>query len=150
MKCFPCVDAGSYRGFGYQTGKKYHLGHDFNCPFGSTVHSISDGVVIFSDKVNGFGSFEEPGGVIIIKHRDKYDHEFLALYGHVRLSVSEGMKVNKGDIIGSIIKYETSQFRADHLHFGINTHIEMPKFPWGYSEDFAGWVNPIEYIFNHL
>lgn len=150
MKCFPCIDAGGYRGFGYElSNKKKHLGHDFNCPFGSSVHAIANGEVIFSGMVNGFGSFGGQGGVIIIKHKDKYDHEFIALYGHVTLAAGLG-HINKGDIIGYIIKYETSSFRADHLHFGINTHPGIPKFPWGYDTEFTGWVDPVEYIFNHL
>ena len=64
--------------------------------------------------------------------------------------VYEGMIVQKGDIAGQLIVYETSAFRADHLHFGINTVPKIPTGNWGYVNDIGTWVDPIEFINNNL
>lgn len=151
MKCFPCIDAGGYWKYGYKIGRKIHLGDDYNCPEGTTVHSIAEGKVVYSGEVNGFGSYGGQGGAVIIEHRNKFGKKFLALYGHINRKVTVNDKVEKGQIIGTIIRYERKTYRADHLHFGINTHAkEIPHYPWGYDVQTNGWTDPMKYIFEKL
>lgn len=142
----PCIDKGGYRGFGLKIGDWIHLGHDPNAPAGSLVFAIADGEVIFSDEVPGFGSYKKSGGVVVIKHKNKHGKEFIAVYGHVIIGVKKGENVKMGDVIGHVMKYKTKKFRADHLHFGINTKTELPSYPWGYAKAIGSWVDPLKYI----
>lgn len=137
----PCTDAGGYRKYGFKAGDKLHCGHDFNAPEGTPIKAITKGVVIFSDEVQGFGSFGKPGGVIAIKHG-----EIIGIYGHLERLKDPGDKVQEGDVIGSLIKYETKNFRADHLHFGIYLSRQLPMFPWGYVDHLGLWTDPLKYI----
>ncbi len=97
--------------------------------------------------------------VVIIKHTNSYNEHFFAIYGHVlaRDGLEEEDDVNVGKEIG-IIKTAGS---GPHLHFGINTSSEFISdflagiCGWGLIPADAnpsdyGWVDPIDYLNNHL
>lgn len=142
----PCSDKGGYRKFGYKLGNLHHCGHDYNTFQGDLVKSICNGKIIHAGLVAGFGSFGKPGGVVVIKHFDKNKKPFTAIYGHINISVKQGDTVKEGDVVGSLIRYETFKFRADHLHFCIHVGEDLPPFPWGYRSDLSGYIDPIKFI----
>lgn len=142
----PCEDKGGYRKFGWKTKSGLlHTGHDYNVPVGANVVARWDGDVIFSDYVSGFGSYEKEGGVIVIRH--KYQERTLfAIYGHIVRYKSTGDHVKKGEMIGKVIKYQTKEWRADHLHHGIwdNPKWRHPR-KWGYVSSLQSYKNPLDY-----
>lgn len=135
--------------------KMYHCGHDYSCDAGDNDKSIADGKVVFSDEVNGFGSYGSNGGVIIIQHKVN-NESFLALHGHIHRFKGVGDFVKEGDVIGEIIEYRNrfwntnkkkyEDSKTDHLHFCIIVDSVIPSFPWGYRENLIGFFNPIEFI----
>jgi len=125
--------------------KLFHCGHDYNTDADDSVKAILEGRVIFSDEVGGFGSYGGKGGVIIIEHKWN-DLHFLALYGHLHRQKSVGSVVKEGDIIGSLIVYKQTSFRADHLHFCIIAGNIIPSGQWGYREDLTGFFDPLSFI----
>ena len=148
----PCDDLGGYRKFGYKVDRKsktplFHLGHDFKQPAGTRIKAVLDGEIIYSSETSGFGSYGKKGGVILIRHKNKLGHHFVALYGHIIRHVDINRDdIKEGEIIGTLIKYETNNFRADHLHFGINLMPTVPSFAWGYDEKLKDWVDPVHYL----
>jgi murein DD-endopeptidase MepM/ murein hydrolase activator NlpD len=143
----PCEDKGGYRSFGWKTKNGlFHTGHDYNVPVGTDIVSRWDGEVVFSGYVSGFGSYGKEGGVIVIRH--KYQKRTLyGIYGHIVRYKSAGEKVKEGEIIGKVIKYQTKEWRADHLHHGIwdNEMWELPR-KWGYVPYLQNYKNPLDYV----
>ena len=147
----PCPDNGGYRKFGYErTDGRLHCGHDYNAPEGTEIKSIATGTLIFSNPVNGFGSYGQPGYVTVIRYPD-----FFGIYGHLQEKMKKwlGGQVEQGEIIGKLAEYRTQRFNADHLHFCIympkikKTTTGIPPFPWGYRETLYNWHDPVKFIF---
>jgi hypothetical protein len=101
---------GGYIGYGYWTGSSYHNGADYTASVGTAVSAVADGVVVISGQYNGFGSLNPStkGGVIVVKHTDKFGKPFYAVYGHVAPWVGVGAKVTKGQAIGTIPRSTTA------------------------------------------
>lgn len=59
----------------------FHSGADFAAPIGTQVRAIRDGIVDFSNEVNGFGGFSpsRPGGTVVIKHTDAQGRAFFVM-----------------------------------------------------------------------
>lgn len=142
------IDKGRYRHFKWKLANKYHNGHDFDCPEDTEVFAVTDGEVLFSFRVNGFGSLNPstPGGVIVIKHRDKTGKVFHALYGHVNRFVKKGDKVAAGDVIGTVAPFTNKGELLPHCHFAIWDHHSDPPYPWGYVAELEYWVDPIQFL----
>ena len=121
---FPAT--GNYAGFGVRDGSTYHNGADYASTVGANVYAVSDGVVVYSGQYNGFGSLNPStkGGVIVVKHVDKFGNPFFAVYGHLTLSV--GASVKKGEVIGKIASFYNKGVFLPHLHFGIYTGATFP------------------------
>jgi murein DD-endopeptidase MepM/ murein hydrolase activator NlpD len=141
------IDYGRFRRFGIKYPEGIHLGYDFDCPQGTIVRSIADGIVEFSANVKGFGSMypSSPGGVIIIKHQLK-NKSFMALYGHITRLRNVGDKVKEGEIIGKVINFTSKGESLPHLHVGIYDSGALPAFPWGYDKTISNWIDPVEFI----
>lgn len=158
MKCFPCIDAGGYLAFGVKVKARnnlIHIGHDFNCPEGSSVHACADGEVLAIGELKDELSLNKTEPYIWLKLKDKHDHDFLAGYIHVKSNFKIGDKVNKGDIIGRVIEYwgwyNNKKTKMDHVHYMINTHADkLPSGFWGYRKETAGFVDPIQFHLNNL
>ena len=96
--------------------------------------------------------------VVIIEHTNSNNEYFFAIYGHVlaREDLGEGTRVCKNIKLG-VIKTAGS---GPHLHFGINIFSKISDFYYGIygwgripvsaNPSEKGWVDPIEYLNNHL
>lgn len=140
----PCIDNGKYRKFWWFSGEKYHNGHDYNCQEGTYVYSRWDGEVIEKGTIND-KSVKEKQGYVVVKHyyRGRVIH---GVYIHLKPWVLEGQKLKKGDRIGTVTKYQTKTWRADHLHHSIwdDGVWVKPKY-WGYVDKKESWRNPKDY-----
>jgi LysM repeat protein len=93
--------------FGTRSGK--HYGIDIAAPRGTTVVSVSDGVVIKSYYSNSYGN------VIFIEHTGGYE----TVYAHLhKRFVNEGDVVYQGEEIGTV--GNTGRSSGDHLHFEVH------------------------------
>ncbi len=85
-----------------------HTGIDYPLPEGTNVYATADGVV------SNILSRGEEGGAITIDHSNKYN----TTYGNLsKVSVKEGAKVKRGDIIG--LSGNSGKSFLPHLHYEI-------------------------------
>jgi murein DD-endopeptidase MepM/ murein hydrolase activator NlpD len=85
-----------------------HLGIDFGARKGTPIMAVSDGRVIYSGWMGGYGK------VIKISH----GNGFVSLYAHQsRLRARLGNYVKKGEVIGYV--GSTGRSTGSHLHFGL-------------------------------
>lgn len=150
MKHLPVQYDNWYRTYNQKTFDGLHNGIDFR-PLhgvGSEVYACEDGIVLFSDEVNGYGGLSPAikGGVIFILHGD-----VIAQYGHVSRLVFKDNVVKKGDIIGKIRDFTNKDnvngfYHAPHLHFSIWNGKTMPNPPWGYIKTIDGWIDPLKWL----
>lgn len=106
--------------------KHGHSGLDLAAPSGTAILSVSDGEVIFSGILGGYGN------LVIIDHKNGY----FTAYGHcLFLKVKNRQMVKKGQIIAGV--GSTGMSTGNHLHFevrkGANSHLNA--------------VDPYPYIF---
>jgi murein DD-endopeptidase MepM/ murein hydrolase activator NlpD len=148
----PCPDEGGYRKFGWQNKSNLtvHLGDDLKASSGTGVKTMEKGLVVLSKEINGFGSFNTKGGVIIIKHNSKIGNVYYSLYGHLNRMVDEGVELEKGEVMGLLseykIKYSNKITTLDHLHWGVWMHEEPPFGNYGYDHIFRYWINPTKFV----
>ena len=101
-------------GFGYRTdpvygGSENHGGQDFATDRGTPVYSTGDGTVI-TVKSN----FSGYGNEIVIDHGYGYQTR----YAHLNsMSVVEGMKVRRGELVGTV--GSTGKVTGPHLHYEV-------------------------------
>ena len=145
----PCVDQGGYRKFKFKIGELYHLGSDRNASQYTSVYNLIEGVCVWSDETPGFGSFGGKGGVVIIESEFE-NKKYSILYGHLTREVKKGDYIKKNYEIGKLIKYETKEYRADHLHWGVWDGGGLPPFNWGYSKEIKNWIDPDIFLKNYL
>ncbi|WP_336087028.1 M23 family metallopeptidase [Nocardia sp. SSK8] len=94
-------------GFGSRWGAM-HYGIDFADQLGAPIHSVSSGTVIEAGPASGFGLWV----------RVLQDDGTTAVYGHVNeMLVSEGQRVNAGDVIATV--GNRGQSTGPHLHLEI-------------------------------
>ncbi len=93
----------------YFGGARNHKGLDIGAPEGTSAFAAENGEVLASGwNMGGYGYF------VMVNHSDGY----ATLYGHLsKLLVSNGQKVNKGDVIGQI--GNTGDSYGSHLHFEV-------------------------------
>ena len=88
--------------------KKLHTGIDIGVPMGGNIVAASDGVVIYSGALGGYGNtvmIDHGGGIV-------------TLYAHnSRLLVREGAQVKRGDLIAKA--GSTGMSTGPHLHFEV-------------------------------
>ncbi len=104
---------------------KTHDGIDIAAPLGTTVLSMTDGVVsdIYSDALWGV--------CIIIDHGDGLVGYYFGLDKSVPVAV--GQEVGAGDVIGAVGNTAEIEISEDpHIHFAVKKNGE--------------WVNPVEYF----
>jgi len=85
---------------------RMHAGIDFAAPWGSPIHAVTDGTVVFAGLHGGHGNYV------------KLDHGggIATGYGHMsRFAVSPGERVRKGQVIGYV--GSTGLSTGPHLHY---------------------------------
>jgi hypothetical protein len=91
--------------FGYRR-YRYHYGVDIKLYRGDTVRSAFEGVVRIAHYDGDYGK------VVVVRHNNGLE----TLYAHLsKLSVSEGDKVEAGDVVG--LGGNTGRSTGSHLHF---------------------------------
>ena len=127
-------DQRTYTYKGKDISSSVHLGYDLASIAHSTVEAANSGIIRFAGELSIYGN------AVIIDH----GMGLMSLYGHLsRITVSEGQKVNKGDMIGKT--GSTGLAGGDHLHFGIllDGYEVSPLFWWD-----PHWVkvNVLDYL----
>jgi len=85
-----------------------HHGIDYAAPYGTPVHSVANGKVIFAGWKGGYGK------VVIVKHKNGYT----TLYGHLgRILVRRGQHVQQGQAVGLV--GSTGLSTGPHLHYEV-------------------------------
>ena len=99
----PCVE------FFEDNERRRHQGIDITSPPGTPIKASGVGVVLYSgNAIRGYGN------VIILRHSE----EFATVYAHNQVNlVEEGMRVEKGEVIGKV--GQTGRASGPHLHFEI-------------------------------
>ncbi|WP_353235521.1 peptidoglycan DD-metalloendopeptidase family protein [Diaphorobacter ruginosibacter] len=88
-----------------------HNGTDLAAPAGTTVRTVSDGVVSFAGVQNGYGN------VIYIKHAGNQE----TVYAHLsRIDVKQGQAVEQGQKIGAV--GSTGWATGPHLHYELRVN----------------------------
>ena len=109
--------------FGYRTSPiaEFHNGIDIGAARGTPIQAAGRGTVTLAA---WYGTF---GNCVIIDH----GYGYKTLYGHMsKILVSEGDKVEKGDVIGLI--GSTGFSTGNHLHLGVMLN--------------GTYVNPLDYV----
>lgn len=115
-----------------------HLGIDYAANYGTPIHSIGNGKVIFAGKDDGYGN------AVIIRYSKKYK----ALYGHMEKfakGLHVGERVKEGEVIGYVGSSGWST--GPHLHFELYVYgtprdplkMHFPKqkyIPRSYTKQF--------------
>ncbi len=105
---------------------KMHYGMDFTGPLGTDIYATGDGKVIRAEyNPHGYGN------EVVIDHGFGYK----TVYAHLKeISVNEGQKVKRGEVIGTL--GNTGRSTGPHLHYEVRRHNRP--------------VNPIKYYFNDI
>jgi murein DD-endopeptidase MepM/ murein hydrolase activator NlpD len=105
---------------------KMHKGLDFTAPQGTPIYATGDGLVSTAGySEGGYGNH------VIISHGYGYQ----TLYGHmVRLKVSGGQKVKRGEVIGWV--GSTGKSTGPHCHYEVHINGEA--------------VDPVYFFYNDL
>lgn len=117
-------NVGSVWGQERDGGRRRHEGIDIFANKGTPLVAISDGVIEFVGN-------DELGGKTITLQPDDYEWE--AYYAHLdKQYVSNGERVKKGQLIGTVGNTGNAKTTPPHLHFGI------------YTEN--GAIDPLPYV----
>jgi len=107
-----------------------------------SVRAITDGTVVFSDWVKGYG------GVMVLNHTID-GKDYFVLYGHLdpQSMIKNNIKVKAGDIIGVLGNdhSEETDGARKHLHFSVRP-VENGLDFRGYvktEEELAQWIDPL-------
>ena len=106
--------------------REAHHGVEFLNKFGTPVHAVADGVVVFggpdedaiySPRINFYGN------VVVIKH----DNDLFTLYAHLSIiDVQQGDEVKAGEQIGEV--GQSGAATGSHLHFEVRIGNENDYF----------------------
>lgn len=89
-------------------GTEGHEGQDIAAPWGSTVRSTADGLVVYAAARNGYGN------VVVIYHGNGLQTR----YGHLsQISVEAGQRVRRGEEIGRV--GSTGRSTGPHCHYEV-------------------------------
>jgi len=91
------------------TGRRqFHRGLDISAPQGTPVRAPGDGIVVKSERHQGYGN------VLYLSHGDGV----ITRYGHLlEFKTRPGTKVSRGDVVGLV--GSTGRSTAPHLHYEV-------------------------------
>ena len=114
----PMADFRLTAGFG-ATGlwSNMHTGQDFAAPYGTPVHAVGDGKIIFAAYDGSYGN------KIAIEHPDGT----VTWYAHLSSFVRTSGTVKAGTIVGRV--GSTGNSTGDHLHLEVRPHDGPPVPP---------------------
>ena len=102
-------------GFGeYGLWSSSHTGQDFACAYGTPVHAVGDGRIIFAAYDGAYGN------KIVIEHEDGT----VTWYAHMDSFVRTSGTVQAGDVIGRVGM--TGNTTGAHLHLEVRPHDGAP------------------------
>jgi murein DD-endopeptidase MepM/ murein hydrolase activator NlpD len=105
-------------GFGeYGLWSSSHTGQDFACAYGTPVHAVGDGRIIFASYEGAYGN------KIVIEHPDGT----VTWYAHLDSFVRTSGTVKAGDVIGRVGM--TGNTTGPHLHLEVRPHDAAPVPP---------------------
>jgi murein DD-endopeptidase MepM/ murein hydrolase activator NlpD len=106
---------------------RWHYGQDFEVPYGTEVYATGNGTVIESGwNSMGFGNF------VIIDH----GYGLRSTYGHLsQISVSQGMSIKRGDMIG--LSGNTGTSSGPHLHYQIDQYGQHKNPIYFFNNDMS-------------
>lgn len=133
------------RFIGFHTGDDIEVAADDNQV---PIISIAAGKIVYKKWAAGYG------GLLIIRHQIDGE-EYLALYGHLRLSSilkKVGDSIGPGEtigVLGSPNSYDTDNERK-HLHFAIYglSDINVSGYVTN-ADQLANWINPTDFFLGH-
>jgi len=111
---------------------RLHMGTDILAPARSSIHAVTDGVVLY------IGYLAIPGNYVIIRDPLGYEYHYYHL-NEITTYVTEGESVTQGQVIGRV--GDTGNSAAYHLHLGIVTPTYAYLNPYDVFEQ-AG-IGPI-------
>jgi murein DD-endopeptidase MepM/ murein hydrolase activator NlpD len=118
-------------GFGYRIDpvyktEKFHKGLDFTAPQGTPIYATANGTVKLAEfSATGYGNH------VVLDHGYGYE----TLYGHmVRLKVSNGQAVKRGEVIGWV--GSTGKSTGPHCHYEVHKNGEA--------------IDPVYFFYNDL
>jgi len=92
--------------------RNWHKGLDIAAPEGTPVYAPQGGVVRAALADTFFN-----GNIIVLDH----GYGLFSIYAHLRrMAVTEGAKINQGDILGEV--GQTGRATGPHLHWGVYWH----------------------------
>jgi murein DD-endopeptidase MepM/ murein hydrolase activator NlpD len=98
----------------------FHSGVDISCAYGNPVAAPADGVVIFADRMSGYGR------VVTLDHGQGVSTRL----GHLSsFAVMAGQSVRRGDVIGYV--GQSGRTTGPHLHYEVRIH-NTPVNPYKY------------------
>ena len=115
--------------FGYRVHpifktRKFHSGIDIAAPMNTAIKASNTGKVIMAGWYGGYGK------VVIIDHGIVRGQPITTLYGHLNsICVSQGQKVNQGQMIGRV--GTTGYSTGPHCHFEVRVKGQ-PRNPLNY------------------
>ena len=104
-------------------GSEFHRGQDFAAPKGTPVYSTGDGTIVKAEY--HFGGY---GNQVMIDHGFGYTTRYAHLSS---ISVNEGMKVKRGERIGSV--GNSGKSTGPHLHYEVFYRGNTVN-PWNYMD----------------
>jgi len=105
-------------GFGeYGLWSSSHTGQDFACAYGTPIHAVGDGRIIFAAYDGAYGN------KIAVEHEDGT----VTWYAHMDSFVRTSGTVRAGDVIGRVGM--TGNTTGPHLHLEVRPHDGAPVPP---------------------
>jgi murein DD-endopeptidase MepM/ murein hydrolase activator NlpD len=102
-------------------GTEGHEGQDIAAPWGSTVRSTADGLVVYAAARNGYGN------VVVVYHGNGLQTR----YGHLaQIGVEAGQRVRRGEEIGRV--GSTGRSTGPHCHYEVREN-SVPVDPRRYQ-----------------
>ncbi len=117
------TSAFGYRPDPFTKRRTFHSGIDIVAPRGKEVRATGDGFVMKTGRLQGLGK------AVYVSH----GYDISTRYGHLlKITVEEGQKVTRGDVIGLV--GNTGRSTGNHLHYEVRID-GRPTNPLGYILD---------------